>query len=204
MIILPYIYIRLQHNWLLPCDFWFYKVRSMTPWIFDFSSFSAVSDVNTLRVGALLSTRCLKGPWSAHEGSLFDCFVFDVFGGSSKVVCRTWGLCFCKTWSWVSVPISWSSPSYLWVDFSIDPLLADSVILGSSWSHGYLLIKEIWIFWRNSFAISSDDPRSRFLTSCSHCLLKKKVSWDYLLISLTGFLIYLHLSPCSVEEESLG
>ena len=56
-----------------------YKVRSPTPWIFALSGFLAVSDLEILRVDALMYTLCLGGPCFDIELSLFDCLIFDVF-----------------------------------------------------------------------------------------------------------------------------
>ena len=60
--------------------------RSLLTWIFSLSGFSAVSGIDTLRVGALLHARFLKVPRSALEGFTFDRFIVDFFGGGFKVV----------------------------------------------------------------------------------------------------------------------
>ena len=67
-----------------------YNFRSPTPWIFTLNGFSSMSNMYTLSVDALLRSCCLGFPRSALEGCPFDCFLFDVFGGSSKAVWGTW------------------------------------------------------------------------------------------------------------------
>ena len=47
-------YLPSDASGLFPLDF-FYKVCSPTPWIFAFSGFSAMSDLDTLKVGALFA-----------------------------------------------------------------------------------------------------------------------------------------------------
>ena len=85
--------------------FMFYKVCSPTPWIFYFSQFSDVSDLDTLRVSALLCNRCLVGHRSTLEGYHSIVLCFQRFQRGSKVVWVTWRYCFHTTWFWVSIPI---------------------------------------------------------------------------------------------------
>ena len=138
--------LNLWRGWLLPWEFYFYKVRSPTPWIFALAGFSDVSDLDTLRVGPFLRTHCLVGPWSALEGSPFDCFIFDVFGGSSEVVLRKLrflparpDLEYLSQFS-RRYPSLYRIASYIWL------LLDGEVLVGPSWSNGSLLIKGLQSF----------------------------------------------------------
>ena len=51
------------------------------------------------------------------------------------------------------------------VDSSIYPLLAGDVLVGSSWSCGFILVKGSRKFWRDRFALESDVPGSCLTTS---------------------------------------
>ena len=104
-ILLLYVYTRLWRSWLLTRAFLFNNVPSTTHFIFYFSGFSVVSDLDTLKFGALLHTCCLLGPRSTIEGSYSIVSCFRRFLRGSKVVWGNWGFCFRKTWSWVSVLI---------------------------------------------------------------------------------------------------
>ena len=85
-ILLPYILTTFWCGWLLTWYFYFYKLRSPEPCIFALYGFSAVSDLNTLRVGALfthsLSCGYLLYSWGK---SLRFTPLSDVFGGGYKV-----------------------------------------------------------------------------------------------------------------------
>ena len=100
-ILLPYVYTCLWRRWLLPWDFF----NKLTPWIFDFSVLSAMSDLDTLRIGAILRTRCLVGTLCNIEGSHYIVTCLWRFQRGSEVVWVTWGFCFRTTWYWGSVPI---------------------------------------------------------------------------------------------------
>ena len=54
-------------------------MRSPIHWIFNLAEFSAVFDLDNLRVGAFLQTHCLVGPRSALDGSPFNGLVFMMF-----------------------------------------------------------------------------------------------------------------------------
>ena len=62
-----------------PKIFYFYKVCIPTPWIFALAGFSAISDLETLRVGALFVHSLYCGSQSAREGSPFFLFLFLIF-----------------------------------------------------------------------------------------------------------------------------
>ena len=61
-------------------------MRSPVAWIFDLAGFSAMSDLDTLRVDTLLKTHFPGGNQSTIEGSSFDSFIFDVLGGNFKLL----------------------------------------------------------------------------------------------------------------------
>ena len=64
---------------------------------------------------------------------------------------------------------SWWSLSYIQVASSIWTLLAGSVLVGSSWSRGSLLIKGLRSYRRYCFAIAVDVPGSCFPNYLYHC-----------------------------------
>ena len=83
---------------LLPWDFYFYNVRSLTPWIFALAGFLSVSGMDNLRACAIFAhfMACESLLWS--WGFFVNLFpISDVFVGVSELIWGTWCL-YCTSW----------------------------------------------------------------------------------------------------------
>ena len=100
------------------------------------------------------------GPYFAIEGSTFDSTVFQTFTEGLRSGLRNLMFASAQTGIEDLSRFSWRSPSCHRVVSSIWPLLAGGVLVGSSWSHGLLLIKGLQRFWRELFKIVRHVPGS--------------------------------------------
>ena len=148
----------------------------------------------------VICTRCIVGHHYTLEAHPFNCTAFLTFLKVLQIGLRNLMYASAQPGIEDLSRLPWKPPSCCRLTSFIWLISPDSILVESSWYHGSLLKRGSKLFWRDCFAIASSAPGSFFPTSWYHHPLTKKVSWGYLLISTTVFLLCYCLYYYYVEE----
>ena len=129
--------------------FYFYKVRSLTPWLFAFSGFSYISDLGSFWVGALFVLSLSCGYPRCYLGAyLWLSCISDIFGGGTKLFWGTLYLFLCDLLLRTCPNFLVGLPLVAGFASSFQPLLAGGVLVGSFCYCSSLPIKRAEnLFW---------------------------------------------------------